>query len=316
MTESQFADDVALYCSSRQDFEAITKSFVETARDWGLSVSLDKTKGMAFGRDAYSDNAMEPVQVDGGVIKMVNKFVYLGSCVSEDSELSEEVSNRIGKVSKAFGCLRQPIFRNQQMSADTKRSVYKAVAMPILLYGSETWVVKSDSLRRLESFHNQCVRSILGVTKHHQWKNRITTRQLASDFGMSESMSAILSRHHLCWLGHVAQMDDSRLPKQILFGELLPKRPCHGVKRRWRDLVSLDLKCMEIPENAWYMLSQDRVKWKGRTDKSSLVILSNQSHFTSAVGTAGSCLFECGCGRSFQRKGDLTRHSRFCGACQ
>ena len=89
-------------------------------------------------------------------------------------------------------------------------------------------------------------------------------------------------------------MDDSRLPKQVLFGELLPKRPCHGVKRRWRDLISLDLKCMEIPENAWYMLSQDRVKWKDRIDKSSSVILPNQSHFTSAVGTAGSCLFECG----------------------
>ena len=135
-----------------------------------------------FGRDACSDNAMEPVQVGGGVIKMVNEFVYLGSCVSEDSELSEEVSNRIGKASKAYGCLRQPIFRNQQMSVDTKRSVRKVVVTPILLYGLEAWVVDSGSLRRLESFHNQCVRSILGVTKHHQWKNRITTHQLASDF--------------------------------------------------------------------------------------------------------------------------------------
>ena len=29
---------------------------------------------------------MEPVQVGGGDMKMVNKFVYLGSCVSEDSD--------------------------------------------------------------------------------------------------------------------------------------------------------------------------------------------------------------------------------------
>ena len=315
VTESQFADDVDLYCSSCQDFQAITKSFVEAIRDWGLTVSLDKTKGMVFGRDACSGNAMEPVQVGGGDIKMVNKFVYLGSCVSE---ISQEVSNRIGKASKAFGCLRQLILRNQQMSVDTKKSVYKAVVagMPILQYGSETWAVNSDSLRCLEPFHNQCGRSILGVTKHHQWKNRITTRQLASDLGMSESMSAILSRQSLHWLGHVPRMNDSRLPKQVLFGELLPKRPCNGVKRRWGDLVSLDLKCMEIPENAWYMLSQDRVKGKDRIDKRSSVILPNQSHFTSAVGTAGLCLFECGCGRSFRQKGDLTRHSRFCGVCQ
>ena len=120
---------------------------------------------------------------------MVDKFMYLGSCVSADSEISEEVSNHIGKVSKAFGCLQQPIFRNQHLSVDTKRLVYKTVAMPILLYGLKTWVVKTDSLKHLESFHNQCVRSILGVTKYNQWKNRITTHQLVSDFGMSESMS-------------------------------------------------------------------------------------------------------------------------------
>ena len=226
-------------------------------------MSLDKTKGMVFGRDACSDNAMEPVQVGGGVTKMVNKFVYLGSCVSEDSEPSEEVSSHIGKASKAFGSLRQPIFRNQQMSVDTKRSVYKAVVMPILLYGSETWVVKSNSLNHLESFHNQCVRSILGVTKYHQWKNRITTRQLASDFGMSESMSAILSRHRLRWLGHVARMHDSCLPKQILFSELLPKRPCHGVwcKRQngeiWYHWISSVWKFQKMPGICYHTIESN-----------------------------------------------------------
>ena len=65
----------------------------ETGSDCKIS------KGMVFGRDACSDNAMEPVQVGGGVIEMVNKFVYLGSCASANSDLSEEVSNCIGKAS-------------------------------------------------------------------------------------------------------------------------------------------------------------------------------------------------------------------------
>ena len=50
----------------------------------------------------------------------------------------------------------------------------------------------------------------------------------------------------------------------------------------WNLRSLVELKCMEIPENAWH---------------------------TSAVGTAGSCLFECGCGRSFRRKGDLKTFS-------
>ena len=35
----------------------------------------------------------------------------------------------------------------------------------LLLHGSETWVVKSDSLRRLESFHNSVCTGLSGVTK-------------------------------------------------------------------------------------------------------------------------------------------------------
>ena len=33
VTESQFADDEALYTTSREDFEIMTRSFIETAQD-------------------------------------------------------------------------------------------------------------------------------------------------------------------------------------------------------------------------------------------------------------------------------------------
>ena len=101
---------------------------------------------------------------------MVSSFVYLGSCITMDCEIREEISSRIGKAAKAFGCLRNSIFRNKHLSTDTKRSVYKAVVLPILLYGSETWTVKSDNLRHLQTFHNQCVRSIMGITKYQHGK--------------------------------------------------------------------------------------------------------------------------------------------------
>ena len=93
-------------------------------------------------------------------------------------------------------------------------------------------MVKSQNLRRLETFHNRCVRSIVGVTRHQQWQERISSRQLAEDLGMEEKMSDMLAKHCLRWLGHVARVNDSQSPKQILFGKLHSKRPCHGAKRR------------------------------------------------------------------------------------
>lgn len=40
------------------------------------------------------------------------------------------------------------------------------------------------------------------------------------------------------WLGHVGHMTMiGYVPKIMLFGELKKKRPGHGSKKRWRDLV-------------------------------------------------------------------------------
>ena len=40
---------VALYTGSRNCLESGTKKFVEGARKWGLTVSIEKTKAMAVG---------------------------------------------------------------------------------------------------------------------------------------------------------------------------------------------------------------------------------------------------------------------------
>ena len=155
---------------------------------------------------------------------MVSNFVYLGSCITTDCEIREEIFSPIGKAAKAFGCLRNSIFCNKDLSIDTKRSVYKAVVLPSLLYGSETWTVESDNLRHVQTFHNQCVRSIMGITNYQHGKiERIPSRVLRKDFGMEELISDVLTNHRLRWLGHVAQMDDERLPRQMLFGELASK---------------------------------------------------------------------------------------------
>ena len=77
VTESQFADDAALYTTSREDFEIMTRSFIETAQDWGLTVSLEKIKGMVFGNDLFHDErATESVQVARGHIAMQGRLQW------------------------------------------------------------------------------------------------------------------------------------------------------------------------------------------------------------------------------------------------
>ena len=101
-----------------------------------------------------------------GEIEMLDHFAYLGSVMSRDGDVTEDMKCRIAKASKAFGCLRGPIFNNPILSISTKRAAYQVIVLVVLLYGVETWTLKAEHVRRLTTFHNRCVRTILDVTRY------------------------------------------------------------------------------------------------------------------------------------------------------
>ena len=51
----------------------------------------------------------------------------------------------------------------------------------------------SCMMQRLEVFHNQCVRGVLGVSRYQQWRNHISSEQLAVKFGMCNGISGLPS---------------------------------------------------------------------------------------------------------------------------
>ena len=57
--------------TSRGNLESVARSFVGKAGKWGLTVSIEKTKGMATG-DNLSEEDVAPVQVEGGEIEMAD----------------------------------------------------------------------------------------------------------------------------------------------------------------------------------------------------------------------------------------------------
>ncbi len=131
--------------------------------------------------------------------------------------------------------------------------------------------------------------------------DRLTTNELAQRLGMPLTIGDVLKQHRLRWLGHVARMEDQRLPKQLLFGEGTATRPRHGPKRRWRDLATADIRAQEIPESEWYALAQDREGWRQQCE-----------HRPRKEQAEQAAQFTCRCGRTFRRSGDLKRHQRFC----
>ena len=76
VTESQFADDVAVYATSREVLEHMTTEFVKVAADWGLTVNLEKTKFLALGNH-LSSNDLAPIKLNEGEVGIVNDFTKI-----------------------------------------------------------------------------------------------------------------------------------------------------------------------------------------------------------------------------------------------
>ena len=179
------------------------------------------------------------------------------------------------------------------------------MVVSVLLYGAETWTLKAQHVRRLNSFHSRCVRTILGVPRYQQWKERITSKHLASAFGMRQSIPDLIMEQQLRWLGHVGRMDKERLPKRVLFGG---KRGRATGRRKGGEILLNPMWRLV----AWAMGYVKTGKSGSGYEGMEKISRSRQKNTCSANSQPQSRRLNYVCGRSFRRQGDLTRHKHFC----
>ena len=89
VSDSEFADDAALYTTSRCDLETTVNEFTSCAARWGLTVSVAKTKATAVGATADRSDVVLP---NGDIIQVVPRFTYLDSAMEERGSLDAELS--------------------------------------------------------------------------------------------------------------------------------------------------------------------------------------------------------------------------------
>ena len=132
-----FADDCALAAHSEDDLQQFAKCFATVAKSFWLTVSIKKTEVLR----QLTPNTVRPpanISVDGNVLKNVDTFKYLGSCINSTVNLDDEVLRCISRASQAFGRLHTRVWKERSITIKTNISVYCAVVLPSLLYGCET----------------------------------------------------------------------------------------------------------------------------------------------------------------------------------
>ena len=132
-------------------------SYNDVAKRMGLCINTVKTETMCIGNTA-------DFFVEGTKLANVTRFKYLGSYVSSDCSMKEELASRIQAMSCAFGRLRKRVFDSHDVTASTKVVVYNQCLMPLLMYGSETWTLYQQEIMQLHTIQQRHLRLILNIS--------------------------------------------------------------------------------------------------------------------------------------------------------
>ena len=253
LREMLFADDAALVTHSEAALQRLSNRFADACKQFGLTISLKKTNVCT-----QDVNTPAHITIDGVTMESVDTFTYLGSTVSNTVSLDPELDRRLGKANSVMARLSKRVWENKALTLNTKIRVYHACVLSTLLYSSECWTTYMRQERRLNTFHMRCLKRILGI----KWQDRITHQEILMK-AKTQSMHSLLSQRRLRWVGHICRMDDGRLPKDVLYGELSEgKRKVGRPSLRFSDTVKRDLKACAISTDSWETLATDRDGWR------------------------------------------------------
>lgn len=254
-----FADDCALAACDLEVLQRLCDRFSTASRRFGLTISIKKTESLY--QPAIGNLYMpQKVLVEGKSVNAVETFKYLGSIVSNDARADSEINARIARATSAYGRLTKRLWANPGIRLDTKVAVYKATVLTTLLYGCETWTLTAKQMKRLESFHMTTLRKIARI----RWFHKVPNTEVLSRCNIT-SLKAMIDTARLRWTGHVVRMDDSRIPKALLYGRLATGRPKRGNHNTYVNAIKATLRSCKISGAHLEDLAADRVNWRSKT---------------------------------------------------
>ena len=139
MRELLFADDTALVAHSTEEMQKILDAFSDASKNFVLKINIKKTQVLYHPNSTRTRE--EDIIVDGNKLNSVLEFTYLGSTISGNGCIDDEIQRRMAKASASFGRLRQRLWNNHHVSMHVKGKIYHAIVMFTLLYGAEAWTV-------------------------------------------------------------------------------------------------------------------------------------------------------------------------------
>ena len=119
---------------SEEELKSLLMKVKVESEKVGLKLSIQKTKMMASG-------PITSWEIDGETVETVSDFILGGSKITADGDCNHEIKRRLLLGRKVTTKL-DSIFKSRDITWPTKVRLVKAMVIPVVMYGCETWTVK------------------------------------------------------------------------------------------------------------------------------------------------------------------------------
>ena len=130
----RYADDTTLIAESEEELKSLLMKVKEKSEKVGLKLRIQKTKIVASG-------PITSWQVDGETMEIVRDY-FLGSKIIVDSDCSHEIKRCLLLGRKAMTNL-DSLLQSRDITLPTKVCIVKTMVFTLVMYGCESWTIKS-----------------------------------------------------------------------------------------------------------------------------------------------------------------------------
>ena len=116
----------------------------EESEKVGLKLNIQKTRIMA-------SSLITSWEIDGETVETVSDFIFWGSKITADGDCSHEIKRRLLLGRKVMSNL-DSIFQSRDITLPTKVHLVKAMFLPVVMYGCESWTAKKAEHQRIDAF--------------------------------------------------------------------------------------------------------------------------------------------------------------------
>jgi hypothetical protein len=181
-----------------------SETLVVARRDIRLEINTDKTKYMLMSRDQNAGRSHN-IKVDNKSFVMVETFRYLGTTITYQNSIQEEIKSRLESGNACYHLV-QNLLSSSLPYKNIKVKIYRPIILPVALYGCKTWSLTLREERRLRVFESRMLR-VFGPKDDEvtgDWR-KLHNQELNVLFS-SPNIVRVIKTRRMRWAGHVARM--------------------------------------------------------------------------------------------------------------